>query len=377
MKKIFSLLLLTASSLLATAQSSHFTITGHIGNLGAPAKVYFDYMSDSKSHGDSAVLVNGNFTFTGHMNAYSSCRMSLDHTGAGKDMATHGLDVLYFNFADEKMEINSKDSLTDSKITGSKTYDEYSAYVKAVGPMPWDIDRISNAQIAAAPELAGDTAFTNQVARQHYKMIADYQIKNFEFAKTHPDSYFAPIALFGAASNEHSVAKAEPVFKAMSAQIQATDAGKTIQEFINAHYRLKVGGTAPDFTQVNVAGKPVTLSAYKGKIVLIDFWASWCSPCRQEIPNLVTQYKMYKDKGLEILSVSLDNSRDKWLKAVQQEGMAWPQVCDLNGESNSVARLYGVSAIPATFLVDRNGNLIETGLRGEDLNKKLAELFKD
>jgi peroxiredoxin len=241
--------------------------------------------------------------------------------------------------------------------------------------MPWDIDHISNAEIAAAPELVNDTAFTNSVARHHYKMIADFQRKNLDFAKTHPDSFFAPVALFGTASNEKTVTVAEQVFKTFSPAIQATDNGKTIKEFIDAHYRLKIGGPAPVFTQVNPAGKRLSLADYKGKIVLVDFWASWCSPCRQEIPNLLSQYKMYKDKGFEILSVSLDNSRDKWLKALQQESMTWPQVSDLNGNNNSVARLYGVSAIPATFLVDRDGKLISTNLRGEDLNHKLAELF--
>jgi thiol-disulfide isomerase/thioredoxin len=375
MKKIFSILL-SVAALSATAQTPGFTINGKIGDLNGK-KVYFSYMTDGKDHTDSATLVNGAFHFSGQMHAYSSVRMALDHKNVGREIATHGGDVIYFHFGNETLNIASNDSLENAKMTGSKTYDEYAAYAKAVGPMPWDIDKISNAEIAAAPELVNDTAFTNQVARHHFKMIADFQAKNLEFAKTHPNSYFAPVALFGTASNDKTVTIAEQVFKTFSPEIQATDNGKVIQGFIEAHYRLKIGGAAPVFSQLNPAGKPVSLATYKGKIVLIDFWASWCSPCRQEIPNLVNQYKMYKDKGFEILSVSLDSSRDKWLKAVQQEGMAWPQVCDLNGNSNSVARLYGVSAIPATFLVDRDGKLISTGLRGEELNKKLAELFKN
>lgn len=364
------------AALNAAAQTSHFTINGQIGNLDGK-KVYLSFMTDGKGHEDSTVLANGAFHLTGQMNPYSSVRLALDHKGLGREIATHGGDVIYFNFANETLNITSKDSLANAQMGGSKTYEEYSAYVKAVGPMPWDIDHISNAEIAAAPELVNDTAFTNQVARHHYKMIADFQTKNLEFAKTHPDSYFAPIALFGTASNDKTVAIAEQVFKTFSPAIQSSDNGKNIKEFIEAHYRLKIGGAAPLFTQVSPAGKPVSLANYKGKIVLVDFWASWCSPCRQEIPNLLSQYKMYKDKGFEILSVSLDNNRDKWLKAIQQEGMAWPQVSDLNGNSNSVARLYGVSAIPATFLVDREGKLISTNLRGEDLNKKLEEIFKN
>ncbi|UOE52863.1 AhpC/TSA family protein [Mucilaginibacter sp. SMC90] len=375
MKKLLNIIL-SMAALNAAAQTSHFTINGQIGNLDGK-KVYLSFMTDGKGHEDSTTMANGTFHFTGQMNPYSSVRLALDHKGLGREIATHGGDVIYFNFANETLNIASKDSLANAQMTGSKTYDEYSAYVKAVGPMPWDIDHISNAEIAAAPELANDTAFTNQVTRHHFKMIADFQAKNLEFAKTHPYSYFAPVALFGTAANDKTVTIAEDVFKTFSPAIQATDNGKTIKGFIEAHYRLKIGAAAPIFTQVNTAGKAVSLTSYKGKIVLIDFWASWCSPCRQEIPNLLSQYKMYKDKGFEILSVSLDSSRDKWLKAIQQEGMAWAQVSDLNGGNNSVARLYGVSGIPATFLVDRDGKLISTNLRGEDLNKKLAEIFKN
>lgn len=375
MKKLLNLIL-SMAALNAAGQTNQFAINGQIGNLNGQ-KVYLSFMTDGKGHEDSTTLANGAFHFTGRMNPYSSVRLALDHKGAGREIATHSGDILYFNFSNETLNIVSKDSLANAQMSGSKTYDEYSAYVKAVGPMPWDIDRISNAEIAAAPELANDTAFTNQVARHHYKMIADFQRNNLEFAKTHPNSFFAPVALFGTASNDKTVTVAEQVFKTFSPAIQATDNGKTIKEFIEAHYRLKIGGPAPVFTQNNPAGKQLSLADYKGKIVLIDFWASWCSPCRQEIPNLLAQYKMYKDKGFEILSVSLDNSRDKWLKALQQEGMTWPQVSDLNGNNNSVARLYGVSAIPATFLVDRDGKLISTNLRGEGLNQKLAELFKN
>lgn len=375
MKKTLNTLILSLSSLLGMAQFQSFTISGHVGSLNAPVRAYLNYMSDGKDHADSATLANGSFRFSGKINPYSSVRLALDHKGVGKEIATHGGDVIYFHLSGENLVINSKDSLSNASITGSKTYAEYAEYVKAVGPMPWDIDKISNAEIAAAPELASDTAFTNQVARHHFKMLNDFQAKNLQFAKDHPNSYFAPVALFGTAANDRTVTIAEPVYKAMSPQIQATDAGKTIKDFIDAHYRLKIGGAAPNFTQADVNGKQVSLSSFKGKIVLIDFWASWCSPCRQEIPNIVHQYKMYKDKGFEILSVSLDNNHAKWVKAIAEEGMTWPQICDLQGQGNAIARLYGVSAIPATFLVDKDGKLISTNLRGEALNNKLAELL--
>lgn len=359
----------------AQQKAQPFSIKGHIGNLNAPAKVYFDYMTDGVSHGDSSTLVNGEFSFAGKISPYSSVRMSLDHYGVGKDRAIYDKDVIYVHFGPENFTISSQDSLTNATITGSKTYDEYAAYVKKVGPMPWDIDKISNQEMALAPELASDTAFTNEVSRHHFKMLDDYKKKNFLFAKENPNSYFAPSALFMMVSNERTIEEAEPVFNALKPDIKATEAGKRIKELIDAHHSLKVGTMAADFAHENIDGKLIKLSSLRGKVVLLDFWASWCSPCRQEIPNLIVQYKKYKDKGFDILSVSIDAKRDQWIKAMEQEKMSWTQLLETDANEKTASKMYGVTGIPATFLIDRDGKLMSINLRGEALNKKLAELF--
>jgi len=133
---------------------------------------------------------------------------------------------------------------------------------------------------------------------------------------------------------------------------------------------------APGFRLNNAAGKPVTLADFKGKYVLLDFWASWCQPCRDQIPELTAMYKQYKHKGLEILSVSLDDKKEKWLKALEEEQMPWPQVSDLKGATGEVPARYGVLAIPACFLLDPSGNVIMLGARGERLKEKLSELLR-
>lgn len=137
------------------------------------------------------------------------------------------------------------------------------------------------------------------------------------------------------------------------------------------------GVEAQDFTQPDVDGKPVKLSDYRGKYVLIDFWASWCAPCRRENPNLVRSYAKYQKKGFEILGVSMDKAADKskWLKAIQDDGLTWRQVGDLKGWENEAGAMYDVKAIPMNFLVDPNGKIIAKYLRGEELDKKLAEIF--
>ena len=122
-------------------------------------------------------------------------------------------------------------------------------------------------------------------------------------------------------------------------------------------------------------GKPVQLSSLRGKVVLVDFWAAWCGPCRQENPNVVRLYQQYHSKGFEILGVSLDRTKEDWLKAIAADNLTWIHVSDLQYWQNAAARLYGVNAIPQSFLLDKDGKIIGKGLRGEDLANKLAEIF--
>lgn len=138
---------------------------------------------------------------------------------------------------------------------------------------------------------------------------------------------------------------------------------------------LMIGGTAPDFSQETPEGQLLTLSELRGKVVLIDFWASWCGPCRKENPNVVRVYEKYKGEGFDILSVSLDNKRDRWLKAIEQDGLEWHHVSDLQGWGNEVAQTYGVHSIPHTILLDQDGKILARNLRGRSLEAKLAELF--
>lgn len=149
-----------------------------------------------------------------------------------------------------------------------------------------------------------------------------------------------------------------------------------LQKQVDALQAFIIGGVAPDFAQKTPEGQDIKLSELRGKVVLIDFWASWCGPCRRENPNVVRVYNQYKDKGFEILGVSLDNAKDRWLQAIQQDGLTWMHVSDLKGWSNAVAQTYGVRSIPQTILLDAEGKIIARNLRGPSLEEKLAEIFK-
>ncbi|WP_258539514.1 peroxiredoxin family protein [Chitinophaga oryzae] len=136
-----------------------------------------------------------------------------------------------------------------------------------------------------------------------------------------------------------------------------------------------IGATAMNFTQNNVSGKAVQLKDYRGKYVLLDFWASWCGPCRAENPNVLDNYEKYHGKGLEILAVSLDDKKDAWVKAIKDDGLTWEHVSDLKGWKNEVAKEYNIRAVPSNFLIDKEGKIVAKDLRGEELTKKLEEIF--
>jgi peroxiredoxin len=362
----------------ASAQKTNFNITGHIGKLDKPAKAYIDYMDNGTSHEDSCVVTNGTFKFTGSVSGITTSRMAFDHTGQGKQHAIYApnADVVYIYFGKENMVYTSADSLVNAKVTGSKVYDEFQAYNKQIGGTIMDLTKAVNAEFSrATPEQQKDTAFVKIIDTRYRKNIADRGEKQFLFAKNNPNSYFGLVGLSESAGTKVDVDKIGPVFKALNASLRNTDMGKELEQRIQAAGITAIGKPAPVFTQNDVNGKPVSLSDLKGKYVLVEFWASWCAPCRAGNPNLRKQYELYKDKGFEIISVSLDNVKEKWVDAIAKDGLPWIQVSDLKGWNNAVGRLYGVRAVPQSFLLDKDGKIIGNTLRDESLNAKLAEIF--
>jgi peroxiredoxin len=166
------------------------------------------------------------------------------------------------------------------------------------------------------------------------------------------------------------------MYNKLGKHVRNTPSGKEFVNRLTAAKKSAIGQPAIDFSQPDAEGKNVYLTSYKGKYVLVDFWASWCGPCRAENPNVARAYSKYKDKGFDVLGVSLDDKKDKWEAAIQADNLPWTHVSDLKGWKNAAAEQYGIRAIPQNILVDPKGNIIAKNLRGDALEKKLEEVLK-
>jgi peroxiredoxin len=206
--------------------------------------------------------------------------------------------------------------------------------------------------------------------------ILDARVKTqlVEFVKTHTGTVVSPYLVIRN-SWQFELPELEELTAVMDTSLNPSLYMQALIKRIGILKSVAIGQTAPDFEMNDTSGMAVALSSMKGKVVLVDFWASWCSPCRAENPNVVKAYQAYNKKGFDILGCSFDQNRDRWIKAIKDDRLTWTHVSDLKGWGNAAGKLYGVGLIPANVLLDKDQQIIARNLRGEDLLKKLEELF--
>lgn len=377
MRKTLLTVVAALGTLAASAQEG-YVIKGQIGKLGKPAKAYLLINRDGKQTLDSTNLVNGSFTFKGHVTSPTDATIRLKHDATpeilGKRIKIDGLPLILGN---ENITVTGKDSIANAIIKGSALTDESKKVDALLRPL-YDKFKVLDKEYKDAPESKKqDNGFIVELenkARSVEKEIKDAKLK---YARENPDKYMSVMALNSTLAPGFDAIESEKIFLALDKKNQESYLGKLVAERIATFKKTQEGVQAADFTQPDVDGKPVKLSDFKGKYVLIDFWASWCAPCRRENPNLLKAYEQYRSKGFEILGVSLDKASDKakWIKAIADDKLTWKQVGDMKGWDNEAAVQYEVKAIPMNFLIDPSGKIIAKELRGAALDAKLKELF--
>ncbi|RFM32444.1 TlpA disulfide reductase family protein [Chitinophaga silvisoli] len=369
--------LLAACSLpMSLMAQKTFTIHGKTGTLDAPAKAYLSYVDGDTKVLDSTTLKKGRFTFKGTLKSPVHAEITLRHDTAALDPNKYA-DNLPFYLENSVITITSADSIYNAVVKGSATNDDDKALAALQRPYKKVADSIMAVYYKRSPEERKDSVWLNAIRPIMARNEEGYNAVSRAFIAGHLNSYAALVAFrqFELGYNfnpDTAVAK----FAKFPASLKESALGKKYMTIITIGQNTNIGVMAQDFSQNDTTGKEVKLSDFRGKYVLVDFWASWCKPCRAENPNLLKAYNKYKDKNFTILGVSLDEEQTKkaWTGAVQKDGLPWTQVSELKGFEGKAAKLYGVTAIPSNFLIDPSGKIIARNLRGEDLEKKLASL---
>jgi peroxiredoxin len=362
MKKHFLYLLILP--VFALAQKNTFNIEGNVTGFKDGTLVFLnDAQGNTVAQSN---ITNNQFIIEGHADYASYYQLGF----------IGNKEFLELFIGNDALKVSgTATNIKKMQAIGSNTHNAFTGFLNSFYPTQEKLGTLQAAKAAqgltANKKDSLEKAF-NTVFQQRTKLINDFLDRN----TNSPVSSFLLINLYQILGDEKYL---EQRYASLSANAKKGLFAELIEQKIAASKKPvagAVGSQVPEFSQNDQNGKPVSISSFKGKYVLIDFWASWCGPCRRENPNVVAAYNKWKDKNFTILGVSMDTDKGKWLKAIADDGLPWTHVSDLKGWGNEVGQMFQVSSIPANYLLDPTGKIIATNLRGEDLERKLEEVIK-
>jgi len=356
-------------------EGGDFTLKGKLLDESG-GYVYLQYFNSAGQWvQDSCAVKNNSFEFHGQISEPTLA------TFLGRDKPRNVADPNYREFYLEPTAMKADfryNHFKETRIKGSRTNDELSLFVTQTERLrkEWQsmFDSLAKAR-TAGDDLAIDRIYEQQMPRYQQAV----QSLTIQFIQLNPQSYYSA-NLLSYQTQKLPLDSLRQLFELLPHRVRFSNDGKRIGNFIEKADQLLIGKEAPDFTLVDKDGKKLSLRELRGRYVLIDFWASWCVPCRKEHPYLKKVFQMYKDKGFTILGVSLDREvdKEKWLQAVAQDNLVWHQVWDSSGWNSEVVKLYNLmgKGIPANFLIGPKGDILAKDLRGDRVEETLAELLK-
>ena len=370
MKKISILAIAFATIFFACDSSknenaSSFNLTAEFIGVEDSTLIYLQFVKDGELETiDSVLLKESKVKFTETLDAPEMVYLRIGNTRT------------MVNLFGENGSITVKvniDSLDKAEVTGSKSHDDMMAFSKYMEPIDEKLNELNEEYRVAAANY--DTEKINAL-RDRHEVIREEQISRIKkFVTDKNESFISPFIIRRYLSYEMEYTELDGLLTTLSPAIHSSKDYQALSERVETLKNVEIGMPAVDFALNDTTGNPIAISAFRGKILLIDFWASWCAPCRQENPNVVKLYNDFRDKGFEIIGVSFDENRSKWIDAIHQDQLTWPHVSDLKGWQSAAGKLYAISSIPATVLLGRDGKIVAKNLRGEALRNKLEEIY--
>lgn len=365
MRNVFFALIVMSMLFVSCDSGKKYTLQGDLTGM-TEGKVYLNELNKRDLVKiDSAEIKDGKFSFAGTIQSPDMRYITIDGQKGG------------IQFFIEGAEIHIKADVSDlrkAEITGSATQEVYQEYAKMQGANNQEFRSLQGAYQKAAAEK--NQAAMDSVEKQYDAIVAKIMKENVEYVKKNSTSVAAAFIGYRLTYEMETVEEMDTMYIGFADNVKKSSYAIKIKEKIDVLKNSAVGKPAPEIALNTPEDKPFKLSSLKGKVVVIDFWASWCGPCRRENPHMVEIYKEFHDKGVEFLGVSLDKKKESWLKAIKDDGLIWNHVSDLKYWDCAAAKLYGVSSVPSTVVVDQNGVIAAKKVFGDDLKAEIEKLLK-